>query len=105
MMRLGYTTDACMNADAIHEAEMQVASAMMLDVLRGKATAPRNLVWRAGNQAGRGWGKAIAGYRDKLAQEARLEALRTGGEPCPRCAARPGQCRHAPVKGGRLVAA
>lgn len=105
MIRLGYATDACMTADAMHEAEMQVASAMMLEVLRGKTPAPEGLIWRAGNMAGRGWGRAVDSYANLEASERRIAELRTGGDPCPRCAARPGQCDHPPVIGGRLVAA
>lgn len=98
--------DACMSADAAHQAEMEAASATMLLVLKGEAPAPRGLRWWSGSG---GWGKRTAESERRLAQlaavERAVEARRIGGEPCPRCGARPRMCSHTPVKNGRLVCA
>lgn len=102
-MRIGYATDACMTADALYQAEMEVSSAMMLDVLNGKMRAPADLRWRGDTRGG--WSKARRGDElDRLrAQQAFIETRRIGGDQCARCGARPGACGHAPVRGGRLV--
>lgn len=102
-MRTGYATDACMNADALYAAEMEVASATMLDVLRGRMAAPTGLRWKQSPY----YGVRTTRRGDELdqlrAQQAFVESIRTGGDACQRCGARPGACDHAPVVAGRLV--
>jgi hypothetical protein len=104
-MRTGYNLDACMTADAIHAADMETASAMMLAVLQGKMPAPARLRWS--RDVG-GWGQHRAESDRRVAElaaiERAIEGRRIGGDACPRCGARPGACNHAPVQGGRLVA-
>lgn len=105
-MRLGYTLDACMTADALHEADMAQASATMLAVLNGTMPAPQKLRWKS--DAG-GWGKRQDESDRRIAQlaavERAIEGRRTSRDACPRCAARGDyNCGHTPVVGGRLVA-
>lgn len=103
-MRLGYTLDACMTADAMYEADMAEASAIMLAVINGRMPAPERLRW--GRDAG-GWGKRSEESERRMNQlaavERAIEGRRTGGDACQRCGARPGACDHPPVHGGRLV--
>jgi hypothetical protein len=104
-MRIGRTLDACMTADAIHEADMAEASATMLAVLHGELPAPRGLRWS--RDAG-GWGKHKPESDRRLSQlhavERAIEARRTMRDACPRCGARgDANCGHRRVKFGRLV--
>jgi hypothetical protein len=105
-MRIGYTLDACMTADAMHRADMETASATMLSVLRGDMQSPPKLRWS--RDVG-GWGARSAESTRRVAQlfaiERAIEGRRTSRDCCPRCGARgDAGCGHAPVVGGRLVA-
>jgi hypothetical protein len=95
-MRIGRTLDACMTADALHEADMAQASATMLAVLHGELPAPRGLRWS--RDAG-GWGKHQPESDRRLSQllavERAIEGRRTMRDACPLCAVRADiGCKH-----------
>lgn len=94
-MRLGVALDVCMTADAHHRAEMELAGATMLAVLRGEMISPRGLRWQ--RQTG-GWSENMHGSavlariaaRDRMA-----EIRRVNRDPCPRCNTRADiGCKH-----------
>lgn len=82
--------------DTVRNAEMmRVGSEMMEMVLKGHMKAPEGLVWSIGSGGWSGFMKATLPPEENL--------VRVDSEPCPRCAARPGQCNH--VNRGRLICA
>lgn len=100
-MRTGMATDSCMSSDMRYRAEMETASAVMHDVLRGKMQAPRGLRWR--DNGGPVFGKPrVDGPPGRLFERDQLaDTLRVSRDVCPRCGSRSDVCGHG--VGGRLV--
>lgn len=95
-MRIGYTLDACMTADARHAADMATASATMLAVLHGEMPAPRGLRWqRKSGGYNQGMTRAEENWRALMDAESAVLARRTDRDACPMCAVRADiGCKH-----------
>jgi hypothetical protein len=104
-MRLGHTLDASMTSDEKYRADMALASALMLSVMRGQAHAPRTLRWRC-QTGGAGDRHIYTPTLARIQERDRLaETQRTQRDCCPRCGARGDYaCGHARIASGRLVA-